>query len=232
MKTILYQRDDDKILVSELVVNKEQFIKYNESKIKQLYIQDLSNTTSNLIYNIVKEYDEPNKFSLEKYHKIYSNRTICAAGSVTYLIPAINKKSASIYDKFSHYGNSLRFVTYHSEKLPEFDDIKDCYKNYKFNDALFYFPTTYQAIKLDKELELLYKLLYIRNFDFEQKGEINTDEFKKIFTLNFKEVLSYSTYMDILSPYYTVMNESVEQTINDSLEKDSEKIKKIKLILK
>lgn len=232
MKTILYQRDDDKILVSELEVNKEQFIKYNELKIKQLYNQDLSNTTSNLIYNIVKEYNEPNKFSLEKYHKIYSNGIICAAGSVKYLIPVINKKSSSIYDKFSHYGNSLRFATYHSEKLPEFDDIKDCYKNYKFNDVLFYFPTTYQAIKLDKELELLYKLLYIKYFDFEQISEINRDEFKKIFTLNFKEVLSYSTYMDILSSYYPVINDSVEQTINSKIDIDAEKIKKIKLILK
>ena len=243
MKTVLYQKDNDKVLVNELVVDEQQFITYNEQAITYLLKKDYyNNTTSDLMYVADKEhFDERRKYNLEKYHKIYSNETSFNVGSATYLIPKINKKSSSIYNKFltkfpyySRFCGSPNMISpqLHLEKLPKYEDIKDYYKNYTFKDELFYFSKTDLAIKLDDELRLLYKLLYIKNFDLDKKDIINKNEFKKIFTLNLKEVLSYDTYMDIISNYSSVMNEHVIQTINGNLEKDEEKIKKIKLILK
>ena len=232
MKTILYQMDNDKILVNELLIDKEQFIRYNENKIKQLYIEDLKNITSDLIYNVDKDYyGEKNKYNLKKYHKIYSDFDGYNDGNVTYLIPKINKQSTSIYNKFSNKSN-VDLKKYHLENLPKFEDIKDYYKNHDDTNELFYFPTSYQALKLKDELKLLYKILYIKNFDIDKNEIINIDEFKKIFSLNFKEVLSYDTYFDILSKYNSNINYHVIRTINNDINKDEEKIKKLKLILK
>ena len=99
MKTILYQKDNDKVLVNELVVDEQQFITYNEQTITRLLQKDYwNNTTSNLIYNTDKEYfDERGRYNLSKYHKIYSNSTRFNIGNATYLIPKINRKSSSIY---------------------------------------------------------------------------------------------------------------------------------------
>ena len=242
MKTILYQRDIDKILVNELQINEQNFINYNEKVVTNLFKDDyLKNTTSELIYNIDKEYyGEKNKYNLEKYHKIYSNSSCFKEGDVTYLIPKINKKSTSIYNKFSNqfsYNEIFEnfnkiLVKLQLNKLPNYEDIKDYYKNYEFKDELFYFPLSDLALKLNDELKLLYKLLYIKKFNIDKKEIINKDEFKKIFTLNFKEVISYDTYFDIISKYKTDINDHFIQTINNDINIDEEKIKKIKLILK
>lgn len=243
MKTILYQKDNDKVLVNELVVDEQQFINYNEQTITRLLQKDYwNNTTSDLIYNTDKEcFDERGRYNLDKYHKIYSSSTRFNIGNATYLIPKINRKSSSIYNKFltkfPYYNGFCGrpdgiLPWFNLDELPKYEDIKDYFKNYTFQDELFYFPRTDLAIKLENELKLLYKLLYIKNFDLDKKEIMNINEFKKIFILNLKEVLSYDTYIDIISNYSSNMNEHTIQTINGNLEKDEEKIKKIKLILK
>ncbi len=243
MKTILYQKDNDKVLVNELVVDEQQFITYNEQTITRLLQKDYwNNTTSDLIYNTDKEcFDERERYNLNKYHKIYSNATSYNEGNRTYLIPKINRKSSSIYNKFLTkflYNNSFCrrpdgiLPWFNLDELPKYEDLKVDFKNYTLKDELFYFPMTNLAIRLNNELKLLYKLLYVKNFDFDKKEIMNIDEFNKIFTLNLKEVLSYDTYIDIISNYSSNMNEHTIRTINSNLEKDEDKIKKIKLILK
>lgn len=221
----LYIRDLDKVLVDEFKINEEELIKFNKKKILDLYNKDLKNKTSDFLFlkrdNLVK------KVEYNNYSKIYYKKEFY---SVTYLFPKINQKSNSIYNKFyERYKQKCEIDSFNLDEFPLRNNI-DILKNGNGKENLFIFSNDQKnAIKLDYELELLYKLLYLKCFDlnYNKNNSIDKDEFGKIFSLSFKELITVDTYKDLLSKN----NHLTDNEIESEFRKDEEIVKKIHMIL-
>ena len=145
-------------------------------------------------------------------------------------MPKIYEPSNSIYTKFSErYKIECNIDNFDLDELPDANRIR-VYKNGKGKENLFYFSRDFNnAIKLDNELELLYRLLYSKYFElkYNNKNQINKYELGKIFSLDFVEAINLDTYLDIAHEFSCGDTSKIEQKLN----KDEETIKKMCKIL-
>ena len=221
----LYIQDDNKIIVEEFKVNNEEFIKYNNKKILELYEEDLKNKTSDFLY--YKREQLSKKIEYNNYSKIYYSKDLY---TITYLFPKINEKSNSIYNKFdTKYDQKCDIDQFNLNIIPKNYNIFKL-KNGNNKENLFYLSRTQSsAIKLDYELELLYKLLYLKEYEinYNKRNLINKDEFRKIFSLLFKDVIAIDTYCDLIAKS---CDKKISQ-INQELKEEENLVKKIHMIL-
>ena len=146
-KTNLYVRDNDKILISQLVVNKENFIKYNKKRINKLI--DIDSNTSDIFY--IK--NRTINFNVDRYRKIYQDdkfKNIC-------YIPYVKQTTQSIYNKFTreylndiNIENDLNFIKENLDNLPYSQNIVIASNNY---NVQYFYQSSKEintVLKLDK----------------------------------------------------------------------------------
>lgn len=231
MNTILYSKNKDKIIVNELKINENEFIKYNKNKIKELIEKDKSNLISEVLYikkdKIYTKNTLKNKISLLKQTKTFYNEK---KYNLTYCYPIIPKYFDSKTNDFvGQNKNDYDISKANLNKIPDKKEL-ELLRNILNSHAYFYYLNDVKlAIRLDNELAMLYKLLYLKDNNLLSKDEINKEEYKKIFSLDYKEEISLSTFYDLINTYNPYLN---DKDIDKNISKDEEKIKKLKLILK
>ena len=231
MNTILYSKNKDKIIVNELKINENEFIKYNKNKINELIEKDRPNLVSNVLYikkdKLYTKNTFKSKISLLKQTKTFYNEK---KYNLTYCYPIIPKYFDSKTNDFvGQNKNDYDISKANLNKIPDKKEL-ELLRNILNSHAYFYYLNDVKlAIRLDNELTMLYKLLYLKDNNLLSKDEINKEEYKKIFSLDYKEELSLSTFYDLINTYNPYLN---DKDIDKNISKDEEKIKKIKLILK